>query len=142
MSTDGNLFRVMNTSASALTAQSVRLNTVASNLANANTAATTAEQAYVPKQVVFQAVMDRFQPERADVPVKVAGIVGSNAEPLAFYEPSHPQADEQGYVFRPAISVVEEMANMTSAARSFEANVEVMNTTRQLLLRALALGQN
>jgi flagellar basal-body rod protein FlgC len=137
-----DLFRVFNTSASALTAQSVRLNTVASNLANASTAASTPEAAYKSKQVLFQAVLDQEDPNGVAMPVRVAGVVDSEAEAIPTYEPNHPQANQDGYVFRPAISVVEEMANMMSASRSYEANVEVMNTSRQLLQRTLQVGQN
>lgn len=137
-----DLFNIFNTSASALTAQSVRLNTVASNLANANTAAKTPEETYKSKQVLFQTVLDQADPDRAAMPVRVAGIVDSPALPIPTYEPNHPQANDDGYVFRPAISVVEEMANMMSASRSYEANVEVMNTTRQLLERTLQVGQS
>ncbi|NKN33178.1 flagellar basal body rod protein FlgC [Marichromatium bheemlicum] len=135
------LFSVFNTSASALTAQSVRLNTVASNLANANTAASSPEETYKSKQVLFQTLLDRSDPTGAARPVRVADIVDSTAEPIPNYEPNHPQANDEGYVFRPAISVVEEMANMMSASRSYEANVEVMNTSRQLLQRTLQVGQ-
>lgn len=135
-----NFFSIFQTSGSALTAQSVRLNTVASNLANASVGAPTPEETYQPKEVLFQTVLDRTDPDRADTPVRVAGIVDRPEEPIATYEPDHPQANEEGYVFRPAVNVVQEMANMMSASRSFEANVEVMNTTRQLLQRTLQLG--
>lgn len=137
-----DLFSLFNTSASALTAQSVRLNTVASNLANASTAASTPEEAYKARQVLFQTVLDQEDPDGAAMPVRVTGIVDSEAEPFPAYEPNHPQANEEGYVFRPAISVVEEMANMMSASRSYEANVEVMSTSRQLLQRTLQVGQS
>jgi len=137
-----NLFSVFNTSASALTAQSVRLNTVASNLANAATAASTPEETYRSKQVVFQAIFDQNDPSGAARPVRVVDIVDGRDEPIPTYEPNHPQANDDGYVFRPAINVVEEMANMMSASRSYEANVEVMNTSRQLLQRTLQIGQN
>lgn len=137
-----DLFRLFNTSASALTAQSVRLNTVASNLANASTAAQTPEETYKAKQVLFQTVLDAEDPDGAAMPVRVSGIVDSQAEAIPTYEPNHPQANDEGYVFRPAISVVEEMANMMSASRSYEANVEVMNTSRQLLQRTLQVGQS
>ncbi|MGM0554382.1 MAG: flagellar basal body rod protein FlgC [Pseudomonadota bacterium] len=136
-----NLFNLFNTSASALTAQSVRLNTVASNLANANTVSGSAEEAYRAKQVMFQSVMDQADPDGSATAVRVAGVSESQAEPQAQYEPHHPQANEEGYVFRPAISVVEEMANMMSASRNYEANVEVMDTSRQLLQRTLQIGQ-
>jgi flagellar basal-body rod protein FlgC len=135
-----NFFSIFTTSGSALTAQSVRLNTVASNLANASVGAPTPEETYQPKEVVFQTVLDRTDPDRAATPVRVAGIVDNPAEPYATYEPNHPQANEEGYVFRPAVNVVQEMANMMSASRSFEANVEVMSTTRQLLQRTLQIG--
>ncbi|NEX21073.1 flagellar basal body rod protein FlgC [Thiorhodococcus mannitoliphagus] len=137
-----DLFSLFNTSASALTAQSVRLNTVASNLANASTAASSPEEAYKAKQVLFQTVLNQEDPNDAAMPVRVTGIVDSDAEPFPAYEPNHPQANDEGYVFRPAISVVEEMANMMSASRSYEANVEVMNTSRQLLQRTLQVGQS
>ncbi len=137
-----DLFRLFNTSASALTAQSVRLNTVASNLANASTAASTPEETYKAKQVLFQTVLDAADPDGAAMPVRVSGIVDSRAEAIPTYEPNHPQANDEGYIFRPAISVVEEMANMMSASRSYEANVEVMNTSRQLLQRTLQVGQS
>lgn len=135
------LFSVFNTSASALTAQSVRLNTVASNLANAATAAPTPEETYRSKQVLFQTIFDRNDPYRVARPVRVADIVDGRDEPIPTYEPNHPRANDDGYVFRPAINVVEEMANMMSASRSYEANVEVMSTSRQLLQRTLQIGQ-
>lgn len=136
-----DFFSIFNTSASALTAQSVRLNTIASNLANANTSATTPEEAYKPKEVLFQTLLDRQDPHGVAMPVRVVEVIDSPAEAQAFYEPHHPSANEDGYVFRPAVSVVQEMANMMSASRSYEANVEVMNTTRQLLQRTLQIGQ-
>ena len=135
-----NFFSIFSTSASALTAQSVRLNTVASNLANASVGAPTPEDTYQPKEVLFQTVYDHTDPNRADTPVRVTGIIDRPEEPFAAYEPNHPQANEEGYVFRPAVNVVQEMANMMSASRNYEANIEVLNTTRQLLQRTLQLG--
>ena len=135
-----DLFNLFNTSASALTAQSARLNTVSSNLANANTAAGSAEEAYRGKQVLFQAAMDQANRDGTATPVRVAGIEESDAPPQMHYEPHHPKANDDGYIFRPAVSVVEEMANMMSASRNYEANVEVMDTTRQLMMRTLQMG--
>ncbi|MBK1647464.1 flagellar basal body rod protein FlgC [Rhabdochromatium marinum] len=135
-----NFFSIFSTSASALTAQSVRLNTVASNLANSSVGAPTPEDTYQPKEVLFQTVYDRTDPNRADTPVRVTGIIDRPEDPIATYEPQHPQANEEGYVFRPAVNVVQEMANMMSASRNYEANIEVLNTTRQLLQRTLQLG--
>ena len=135
------LFRIFNTSASALTAQSVRLNTVASNMANASTTASKPEDSYKPKHVVFQTIIDQADPRGVAMPVRVYDIVDDKCEPIPAYEPSHPHANEDGYVFRPAINVVEEMANMMSASRSYEANVEVLTTARSLLQRTLQIGQ-
>ncbi|ADC61615.1 flagellar basal body rod protein FlgC [Allochromatium vinosum] len=137
-----DLFRIFNTSASALTAQSVRLNTVASNMANAAMTASTAEDTYRAKHVLFQTVIDQEDPNGVAMPVRVAGIVDDECEPIPTYEPNHPHANEEGYVFRPAINVVEEMANMMSASRSYEANVEVLTTARSLLQRTLQVGQS
>jgi flagellar basal-body rod protein FlgC len=137
-----NLFSLFNTSASALSAQSVRLNTVASNLANANTAATEPDAVYRARQVLFESVMDQARPNGSATAVRVAGITESQAPPQPQYAPDHPQANDEGYIFRPAISVVEEMANMMSASRNYEANVEVMETSRQLLQRTLQIGQS
>lgn len=136
-----NMFKVFDVSGSALTAQSVRLNTIASNMANAQVASTTEEGAYRSKQPVFQTVMDQLNPSSSTMPVRVMDIVESNAPARAKYEPAHPQANEDGYVFMPNVNMVDEMANMISASRSYENNVEVMNTTKQLLLRTLQLGQ-
>lgn len=137
-----DLFSVFNTSASALTAQSVRLNTVASNLANANTVASSPEDAYISKQVLFQTILDEEDPEGVAMPVRVSEILDSGAKPFPSYEPNHPQANEDGYVYHAAVNVVEEMANMMSASRSYEANVEVMTTTRELLQRTLQIGKS
>ena len=136
-----NMFKVFDVSGSALSAQSVRLNTIASNMANAQVASTTEEGAYRSKQPVFQTVLDQLNPNSSTMPVRVMDIVESDAPARVKYEPHHPQANEEGYVFMPNVNMVDEMANMISASRSYENNVEVMNTTKQLLLRTLQLGQ-
>ena len=136
-----NLFKLFDISGSALSAQSVRLNTVASNMANAQVAASSPEQAYRAKHPVFASVLQDIGPGEATASVRVAAVIESQAEPRAEYAPHHPLADEQGYIYKPNVNVVEEMANMISASRSYQNNVEVMNTTRQLLLRTLQLGQ-
>ncbi len=135
-----NFFSVFNTSASALSAQSVRLNAVASNLANAEVASNTPEDTYKPKEVLFQTVLDQNNPSGTTTPVRVLGVISSPAEPVATYLPNHPLANDEGYVFKPAVNVVEQMANMLSASRSYEANAEVMSTTKQLMQRALRIG--
>lgn len=134
-------FKVFDVVGSALTAQTVRLNTISSNLANADVVSTTQEGAYRAKQPIFATVLDRFNPDPGTAGVKVLGITQSTAAPMRQYDPSHPQANEEGYVFRPNINVVEEMANMISASRTYQANVEVMNTSKRLILNTLRLGQ-
>lgn len=137
-----NLFKIFDVSGSALSAQSVRLNAIASNMANAQVASQTPEGAYRAKHPVFATVLHAAGQSGTATPVRVAGVLESQAEPVAKYAPNHPLANEQGYIFKPNVSVVEEMANMISASRSYQNNVEVMNTTKQLLLRTLQLGQS
>ncbi len=136
-----NLFKIFEVSGSALSAQSVRLNAVSSNMANAQMVSQTPEGAYRSKHPVFATVLQGLGADSTSTPVRVAGVMESQAQPRAEYAPQHPLADEQGYVYRPNVNVVEEMANMISASRSYQNNVEVMNTTKQLLLRTLQLGQ-
>jgi len=134
-----SLFSVFDISASALSAQSQRLNVVASNMANADSAVSADGTPYRAKQIVFQAVpLGRGSASQA---VKVSGIVDDPAPPRLVYDPNHPLADSKGYVTFPNVNVVEEMTNMISASRSYQMNVDVMNTAKSLLLRTLALGQ-
>lgn len=126
-------------SGSAISAQSLRLNTTASNLANAETIAASKEQAYRSRETVFQSYL--FNQQRpAEAGVKMLGIVESDAEVRKQYQPEHPFANEQGYVFTSNVDTVEEMANMLSSSRSYQNNVEVLNTSKDLMLRTLSLG--
>jgi len=120
------LFDNFDVAGSAMSAQSLRLNITASNMANANTIAGSKEETFQARHPVFKAVMMEAQEQTTGV--HMAGIVEDQAEPLAQYSPGHPMADEEGFVYSPNISVVEEMVNMMSASRSFQANVEVLNT--------------
>ncbi len=124
---------------SAISAQSVRLNTIASNLANKDTVASSEAEAYRSKQPVFRALMDH-QLEAAEVGVRIDGIIESQTPVAKRYEPGHPMADDAGYIFASNVNPVEEMANMISASRSFQNNLEILNTSRDLLMRALSLG--
>lgn len=133
-------FKIFDIAGSALSAQSVRLNTVASNMANAEVVSGRPEDTYRSKQPVFQSMLD--EAGRNTGGVRVAGIVESNAAPFAEYAPHHPLADERGYVYRPQVNMVEEMANMMSASRSYQNNVEMLNTVKQLMLRTLQLGKS
>jgi len=134
-----DLFNVMAVSGSALEAQSVRLNTISSNLANANVIAGSAAATYRARHPMFAAVMRDFDSEVASV--GVTGIYQSTLPAIQEYAPSHPLADEGGYIYRSNINPVDEMANMIEASRAYQSSIEVMNTTKQLILRTLTLGR-
>ena len=139
------LFRIFDIAGSALSAQSVRLNATASNLANAGSVAGRPEEAYRSRQPVFQTVMQQqgtdHLADAASAGVRVAGVVENQAPPSRVYQPGHPQADAEGYVYMSNVNVVDEMVNMISASRSYQNSIEVLNTSKELLLRTLTLGQ-
>jgi flagellar basal-body rod protein FlgC len=132
-----SLMQVFGISATAVSAQSQRINVVASNLANADAVAGPNGQFYRARQVVFQS---QATPQ-GGAGVRVAQVVEDGAPPKRVYEPGHPMADKQGYVTQSNVNVVEEMVNMISASRSYQNNIEVMSTARQLLQKTLQLGQ-
>ncbi|HTP39370.1 MAG TPA: flagellar basal body rod protein FlgC [Steroidobacteraceae bacterium] len=135
-------FKIFDIAGSGMSAQSVRLNTVASNLANADSVSGDPNTVYRARHPVFQA--EDPQPgagDQANVGVKVQGVQLSTAAPSSHYDPGNPLADQQGYVYAPAVNVVEEMVDMISASRSYQNNVEVLNTARNLMLATLKLGQ-
>lgn len=142
----GNIFDI---AGSGMSAQSVRLNTTASNLANAEVPASSADEAYRARYPLFSTVQAQLQSEMSSAGtdskvgsgVSVKGILESDAPLQARYEPEHPLANTEGYVFYPNVNVVEEMTNMISASRSFQSNVEVMNATKTMMQRVLTLGQ-
>lgn len=134
-----SLFRIFDVSGSALQAQSARLNAVASNLANAESVTSSNGQPYRAKQVVFQAAV--VGGSKDALGVKVATVNEDQSPARQVYDPRHPLADANGYVAMPNVNVVEEMTNMISASRAYQTNLEVMNTTKTLLARTLALGQ-
>ncbi len=137
-----SLFNIFDISGSAMSAQSVRLNTTASNLANADSVSSSTEETYRSREPVFAAVMKNLHSGTPEsVGVRVAGIVESDAPLESRYEPGNPKANEEGYVFLPNVNVVDQMANMISASRSYQNNVEVLNTSKQLLLATIRLGQ-
>lgn len=135
------LFKIFDIAGAAMSAQSVRLNTTASNLANASSATGQAKDAYRARQPVFQTVMDQQINDPASASVKVAQIVQSQVPPTRVFQPSHPQADEDGYVYMSNVNVIDEMVNMISASRSYQNSIEVLNTSKELMLRTLSLGQ-
>lgn len=135
-----SLFNVFDISSSALTAQSVRLNTIASNLANAELVSGSAETAYRGKYPVFSTVFDAASAEGAAMGVRVSDIVEGQLAPRKEHSPDHPLADENGFIYMSSVDSVEEMVNMISASRSYQSSVEAMNTTKQLIMRTLSLG--
>ncbi len=138
-----SLFSVFNVSGSALNAETIRLNTTASNLANAESTNGDATKVYRARHPVFQSMMDSeasFDDEDASSGVRVLGVVESTAPPLKPYQPAHPLADKDGYVYTSNVNSIEEMTNMISANRSFATNVEAINTARDLLLKVIAMG--
>lgn len=135
------MFKVFDVAGSALSAQSLRMNITASNLANADSVSSSTDETYRARQPIFAAMLDEASRETGAVGVEVKGVVESQAPLRQQYSPDHPMADEKGYVHLPNVNVVEEMANMISASRSYQSNVEVINTTKQLMLKTLTLGQ-
>ena len=124
---------------SALQAQSVRMSTIASNLANADSVAGSPEAVYKPLEPVFQAQASGQDPSLTGV--RVREIAQSEAPPVRRYEPGHPLADADGYVFAPDVDPVAQMVNLISASRSYQAGVEVINTAKELAVATLSMGR-
>ena len=133
-----SLFNIFNIASSSMAAQSQRLNVVASNLANADSATSSTGEPYRSRQVVFSTMQIAAKGESG---VKVAGVVHDPSPMRQVYEPKHPMADADGYVTMPNVNVVDEMVNMMSASRSYQNSVDMMNTTKTLLQKALSIGQ-
>ncbi|MFG6448134.1 flagellar basal body rod protein FlgC [Roseateles sp. BYS180W] len=137
-----SMFRIFNISGSAVSAQSQRLNVVASNLANVDTVAGPDGQPYKARQVVFQTQLMGAKDDITASGVRVAGVREDQTPARRVHDPRHPQADAEGYVTYSNVSSVEEMVNMISASRSYQNNLEVMGTAKSLLLKTLQLGQS
>ena len=133
-----SMFKIFNVAGSAVSAQSQRLNVVASNLANADTGAGPDGSAYKARQVVFTTT-PMGGPGTAGV--TVSQVTEDNTPGRRIHDPKHPQADAEGYVTYSNVNTVEEMVNMISASRSYQNNIEVMNTTKSLLMKTLQMGQ-
>ncbi|MGA7180216.1 MAG: flagellar basal body rod protein FlgC [Thiobacillaceae bacterium] len=133
-----SLSDIFKVSGSAMHAQAERLNVVSSNIANADSAVSSDGKAYKAKQVVFSTVPMEGEGSNG---VQVAAVIDDPSPMKTVYEPKNPLADEKGYVTMPNVNVVEEMVNMISASRSYQSNVDVMNTAKTLLLKTLTLGQ-
>jgi flagellar basal-body rod protein FlgC len=146
-----SLTSVFNIAGMGMSAQSTRLNTISSNIANAETVSSSIDQTYRARHPVFATVYQSAQEgdrgslfadqDNAGVGVQVLGVVEDQSSLMPRYEPNHPAADAGGYVYYPNVNVVEEMADMISASRAFQTNTEMMNTAKQMMQRVLTLGQ-
>jgi flagellar basal-body rod protein FlgC len=139
-----SLFNVFNVAGSALNAETIRLNTTASNLANAESVNGDSTKIYRARHPVFQTMMDTSDPfaedQNASAGVRVLGVVESTAPPLQRYAPENPLANKDGYVFTSNVNSIEEMTNMISANRSFATNIDAINVARDLLLKTISMG--
>ena len=133
-----SMFNVFNIAGSAMSAQSARLNAVASNMANADSIAGPDGKPYRAKQVVFEATP---MGSNSALGVRVSRVVEDASPPRMVFDPRSPAANEKGYVAMPNVNAVEEMVNMISSSRSYQTNADVMNTAKTLMLRTLQLGQ-
>jgi flagellar basal-body rod protein FlgC len=138
-----SLFRIFDIAGSAMSAQSVRLNTTASNLANADSVSSSADTTYRARRPVFAAALDNaMDSDGSSTGVEVKGIVESDAPLIREYNPNSPMADKDGYIFRPNVNQVEEMADMMSASRAYQTNVQVADSAKQMLLQTLRIGKS
>ncbi|PSJ44627.1 flagellar basal body rod protein FlgC [Zobellella taiwanensis] len=137
-----SLFKVFDISGSAMSAQSVRLNTTASNLANADSVSSSIDQTYRARKPVFAADLDRALSDRQEsVGVKILGVVETNKPLQKEFSPDHPMADAEGFIYKPNVNVVEEMTDMLSASRNYQTNVQVADAAKQMLQQTLRLGK-
>jgi flagellar basal-body rod protein FlgC len=134
-------FKIFDIAGSGMNAQNLRLNLVASNLANVDAVSSSVQGTYRSRQPVFRAMLDQFNSASPAVGVQMAGVVESKAPLIREFAPNHPMADKDGYIYRPNVNSVEEMANMISASRSYQNNVEVLNQARQMLLATINIGR-
>lgn len=135
-----SLFKIFEIAGSGMSAQSIRMNTTASNIANAESVSSSDGGTYRAREPVFKTMMNELDQPFAGAGVSVSRIIESQTPLRMQYRPDHPMANEEGIVFMPNVNAVEEMANMISASRSFQSNVEIMNTSKQMLLKTLSLG--
>jgi len=134
-------FKIFDVAGSGMNAQNLRLNIVSSNLANVDAVSSSMGETYRAREPVFRAMMDQFNREAPAVGVSMVGVVESKAPLVREYAPDHAMADQDGYIYRPNVNAVEEMANMISASRSYQNNVEVLNSARQMMMATINLGR-
>ncbi|GLX84635.1 flagellar basal-body rod protein FlgC [Thalassotalea loyana] len=137
-----SLFNVFDISGAGMSAQSVRLNTTASNIANADSVSSSIDQTYRARHPVFAAEMQKAADgQDQSVSVQVLGIVESDKPLNVEYQPDHPMADKDGYIYKPNVNVIEEMTNMISASRSYQTNVQLAESAKNMVNKTLLLGQ-
>ena len=136
-----SMLKIFDTAGTGMSAQSLRLNLVASNMANVDNVSSSIDQTYRARHPVFSALFDQFKPNDPAVGVEVRGVIESQTELKMEYAPNHPLAGADGYIYRSNVDLAEEMANMISASRSYQSNVEVVNSAKQLLSATLRLGE-
>lgn len=139
-----SLNAIFDIAGSAMSAETVRLSTSAENMSNANVERGSPDEVYQPKYPIFHTVQEtqnHWMGDQIKAGVQVKGIYESDAEPSKRYEPNNPVADEKGFVYTSNVNYVEQMANVISASRSYQMNIELVNTTKQLMQRTLQLGE-
>ncbi|MCI0653249.1 MAG: flagellar basal body rod protein FlgC [Methylococcaceae bacterium] len=135
-------FKIFDIAGSGMNAQNLRLSLVSSNLANVDSISSSIDQTYRARHPVFATQLNQLLDQRnAASGVEIKGVVESGAPLVQEYAPNHPMANENGYIFKPNVNAVEELANMMSASRSYQNNVEALNTAKQLLIQTLRIGQ-
>ncbi|QFU23514.1 flagellar basal body rod protein FlgC [Shewanella eurypsychrophilus] len=136
-----SLFNIFNVSGSGMAAQSVRLNTTASNIANADSVSSSIDKTYRARHPIFEAEMAKANQQQSSQSVVVKGIVESDAPLQKEFSPNHPMADTDGFIYKPNVNVMEEMANMISASRSYQMNVQVAEAAKSMLQQTLRIGK-
>ncbi|MEZ9141867.1 flagellar basal body rod protein FlgC [Shewanella sp. 10N.286.52.E4] len=137
-----SLFNIFNVSGSGMSAQSVRLNTTASNIANADSVSSSVDQTYKSRHPIFEAEMAKATSQQnSSHSVSVKGIVESDKPLLKEFSPDHPMADGDGFIYKPNVNMMEEMADMISASRSYQMNVQVADAAKSMLQQTLRMGK-
>jgi flagellar basal-body rod protein FlgC len=141
-----SLMKIFDTAGSGMSAESLRLNTVASNLANADSVSSSPDAAYKAKELMFAPTQENddifgaHNTGEVNNGVRMVGVTESQSPVESHYEPGNPQADENGFVYGSNVNPIDELVNMISASRSYQNNVEVMNTTKQMMIKTIDLG--
>ncbi len=136
-----SLLNIFDIAGSAMAAQTIRMNTTASNMANLESVSSSTGETYRARHPIFEAIYSDSMRNGLSSGVRVTGIVESQAQLRKEYRPEHPKSDDDGYIFYPNVNSIEEMTNMMSATRTFQNNVEIINASKQMLLRTLSIGQ-